>query len=138
MLNAVTSEFYKTMAPLFEQMYTFHFYNRLDDTKEILHQYDQLLQMVNKNININANAKNDNTLIRLFDERKRQPSTSSDVATQLDQYAYEDAPSNSYNTMKSSHRQTKRQKRGGKSNKSNKSNKSKNRNKRKNKSKSKK
>jgi serine/threonine protein kinase len=125
MANAISKEFYDMFSPLFERMYSFDFFQRMDNTKQVLEQYDEILEKSGirdildekgsfSNTSLNKNT-NTNTSI-LFGDKPNfgvQQFRSNYIATPLDLFAYEDAHTNSLTSSKKTRRRKGKSK-GGK------------------------
>jgi len=114
MLNAISKEFYDMFSPLFEGMYSFDFFERMDDTKKVLEKYDELLEKSGiRDIIVEQGSNSNNSFV---------PSRNPTIDTQanyitnlLDKFAYEDAHSNSLtNSNKTRRTKGKSKSKGGK------------------------
>jgi serine/threonine protein kinase len=120
MAKAITREFYDMFSHLFERMYSFDFNKRMDDTSQVLKEYDELLEKnginsilqeesnTSTSLNNNATVLLGNNSNPIFGVKQFQ---SNYIYNELDKYAYEDAHTNSYTSSKKTRR---RKNKGGK------------------------
>ena len=102
-LNAISSDFYDMFSSLFERMYSFDFFERIDDTKTVLEQYDELLRKSGiRDIIGEQGSTSNNSFVP-----SRNPtivSPANYITNVLDKFAYEDAHTNSLTNSKKTRR----------------------------------